>query len=915
VSTTFQPQTTEPATSRGRASLASRLPFRPHVILAIFRRDLGRFFSNVAGYVYIVLFLVSASVAAFWPDEFFANNLATLDQLNKLMPYLLLLFVPAITMNVWAEERRHGTEELLLTLPARDIEVVLGKYFAALGIFFASLAFLAVGLTAVLEKLGSPDYGILFSTFIGYALTGAALIAVGMVASAISSNVTVAFILGALFCSFPIFTELLGGLNSSEGFARAIARVSIPGQFRDFARGVVSLSGVFYFLALAAAMLYLNIALLGRRHWAGGESRGGKWLHAIVRAASVVVALTSAYLLVAKIDWPIDLSSEGLSTLSSESRHLVQEIPANRPVYIQAFLSPEVPRDYVETKANLVALLRSYESMSGGRIRLNLIDTERFGDEARQAETRFGITPRRVFTQDEARQGIEEIFLGVAFTSGPEQVVIPFFDRGLPIEYELTRSIRVVTGAERKKVGILATDANLLGGFDFRAMAQDNEWEVVTELKKQYNVSSVPADSPIPTNLDALVVAQPSSLTQPQIDNLVAYVKAGGPALILLDPLPQFDRSMQMSLAPTQPKESPGGMFGGGPPPEQKGDLRPLLDLLGIEWPMTEVVWNPYNPHPKFSNLPPEYVFAAASGGAKDAFNSKSPVTSGLQEMILLFPGLIRPKGGEGPEFTPLLRTDAEGGVVQFQAMMGSGFLGGMTLDPRNATHIATGTSYTLAARIQGMPADANSGDAKAKPVDAIVVADLDFISDVFFNLRESGSADLEFDNVTFILNSVDELAGDSSFVALRKQRRQQRTLTDLEEQDRNYEKTRLAEEKKAQEEADNELRAAREGMQLKIRQIDAKEGLDDRTKQIMLANQREIEERKLSVAEANIEDAKRRKVEESFAEKERKLRQIRGDVRRVVVFIPIPVLILGALVFFVRSGRENRGANPNRLA
>lgn len=910
MTTTLHPQApAKDDAPAARPSALSRLPFRAHVVAAICRRDLGRFFTNVAGYVYIVLFLVACSVAAFWPESFFADNLATLGKLDALMPYLLLLFIQAITMNVWAEERRQGTEELLLTLPARDLEVVLGKYLAVLGIYLVSLLFLAVGLTSTLFfELGPPDVGILLSTFIGYALMGAALLAIGMVASALSPNVTVAFILGAIFCAVSVFGELFGSLASTEGAGRALAGMSVPGQFRDFSRGVVSLSGVFYFVALAAAMLYLNMTLLGRRHWAGGVGRGGRWGHALVRVASVFVGLVALYSLVAKADWPFDLSSERVSTLSAESKELVAEIPAGRPVYVQAYLSPEVPREYVETKANLIALLRSFEARSRGRIRLNLVETERYGDEARQAESRFGITPRRVLSRDGGRQGIDEIFLGVAFTSGAEQVVIPFFDRGLPIEYELTRSIRVVTGAERKKVGILATDANLLGGFDFRAMSQGSEWEVVTELRKQYDVSSVPADSPIPTTLDALVVAQPSSLTEPQMANLLAFVKAGGPTLLLVDPLPQFDRSMQMSLAPTQPKESPGGMFGGGPPPEPKGDLKPLLDLLGVEWPVDQVVWNPTNPHPKY-DLPREYVFVTASGDAEDAFNPESPISSGLQEMILLFPGYLKSKGG-GPEFTSLLRTDDLGGVVPFRTLVRGGFMGELGLDPDGAPHRPSGAAYTLAARIEGEPA---GGD---EAVDVIAVADLDLISDLFFNLRESGSEDFEFDNVTFILNCVDELAGDPSFVELRKKRRHQRTLTELEAEDRVYEKARLDEERKAEDEAERELAAARDAMQQKIRQIESQDELDERTKQIMLANQREIEERKLTVAEANIQDAKRRKIEESLAEKERKLRQIRRKVRlNVVALVPLPVLALGVLVFLVRSGRENRGANPNRLA
>ena len=93
---------------------------------------------------------------------------------------------------------------------------------------------------------------------------------------------------------------------------------------------------------------------------------------------------------------------------------------------------------------------------------------------------------------------------------GLEEVVVPFFDRGLPVEYELTRSIRVVSQVGRKKVGILQTDASCSAGFDFRSMGQETEWQIVTELKKQYEVSSVSADAPIPADLDVLLVAQPS---------------------------------------------------------------------------------------------------------------------------------------------------------------------------------------------------------------------------------------------------------------------------------------------------------------------------------------------------------------------------------------------------------------------
>ena len=149
----------------------------------------------------------------------------------------------------------------------------------------------------------------------------------------------------------------------------------------------------------------------------------------------------------------LDASAERLHTLSSESLNLVDQVPDDRPVLIQAYYSPEVPREFVETKDDVLGLLREYASRSRGKIQLNLVLTDLYSDEAREAEKQFSIQPRRVFTADQGKQMFTEIFLGVAFTSGLEEVVIPFFDRGLPVEYELTRSIRVVSRSGRKKVG------------------------------------------------------------------------------------------------------------------------------------------------------------------------------------------------------------------------------------------------------------------------------------------------------------------------------------------------------------------------------------------------------------------------------------------------------------------------------
>ncbi len=912
-----------------------------NIIKAIARRDLRMYFSNPSGYVFITLFIFLSAAAAFWQDEFFLRNLANLDQLNRVFPLLLLFFVPALTMSVWAEERKQGTDELLLTLPAKDEEVVLGKYLASLGIYSASVL-LSLSHVIVLSFLGSPDLGLMISNYLGFWLAGAAFIAVGMLASMLTPNSTIAFILGALLCFSFFFIDILAGAISRP-LGDFFSPLGVFNYFGDFASGVISLSGLLYFLSVAGLMLYFNVLLISKRHWPREADGYPMWLHHLVRSVALLVALLGLNSLVGHLPLPlrIDATSEQLHSLTSKSKSLLSDLDDDRPVFIQAYISPDVPRQYVQTRANLIGMLREFDSIGGGGVQVAVYDTEQFSEEARAAREKFGIVPRRIPDLSSARSSISDVFMGLAFTCGANEQVIPFFDRGLPAEYELVRSIRSVAQTDRKRLGVVNSAVQLFGGLDFQTFRQRQPWPVLNELKKQYEVVQIDPANPIEQNLDGLLVMLPSSLSEPEMQNVLAYVEQDNPAMFLVDPLPAVDIN-------NSPSEQPGAgrnpfMQNQQAPPKQKGDIRRFLGSLGVMWDSAKIVWDSYNPHPDLAQLPPEVVFVGRGADNPASFNEDHPASSRLQEIVLIYPGGIQAAPGKQNEleFTPLLRSGHRSGSVNYFQLVQRSFFG-VQLN-RNLRYFPDGSDYILAAHIKSKGAasseeedeaaadgesstngaqsqDGQGGEAReveydAPKINAIVVTDIDFISEQFFQIRAQGPENLNFDNVSFFFNCMDLLMGDESFIDLRKRRVRHRTLAAVESRTQSFQQRRLEDEQSAEEEADKELADAQSRLDQKVNEVRQDPSLDARAKEIAARNIQEAENRRFEVLKANIESAKESKIQSSRERMESAIRSIQSGIRTAAVIIPpIPVFLLGVLIFIRRQRREREGETAERL-
>ena len=533
---------------------------------AVMKRNFIGYFSNPTGYVFLCLFVLLTSFAAFWPHEFFTSNLANFDQLNKFLPYIMLIFIPAITMSIWAEEKRQGTDELLLTLPAKDFDIVIGKYFAAVLVFTVSLLFSQLSNFAVLLSMtdGNLDNLLLFSTYLGYWFVGIAMISLGAVASFLTSNLTVGFIFGAALNAPLAFFSNADVIFSSQTWISRLFDWSLLERFEPFGRGLITASSICYFVGIVVIGIYLSMILIGRRHWLGGRDGTSMLSHFFFRAVFLVVMVVSSVMIVQYSGLNrlrVDISDQHVSTLSDSTLKLLERLSKEgeeddsvSPINITAYIGSDIPAEFVRTKYDLVNLLREFDALGGSRINVDLQQgIEPFSKQAVLASKRYGIRPQLFTTQSRGAKREAEVILGLAVASGVERVVVPFIPYGTPVEYELTRSINTVSQDRRKTIGIVLTDALIQGAIVPMAngqAAQIPTLKIVQELAKQYEIELVNATNeinlwvsgedgqPDQRRFEMLLVAQPSKSSKTEMANLIKAIQSGQPTAIFEDPYP-----------------------------------------------------------------------------------------------------------------------------------------------------------------------------------------------------------------------------------------------------------------------------------------------------------------------------------------------------------------------------------------
>ncbi len=924
---------------------------------AVMKRNFIGYFSNPTGYVFLCLFVLLTSFAAFWPHEFFTSNLANFDQLNRYLPYIMLIFIPAITMSIWAEEKRQGTDELLLTLPAKDFDIVIGKYFAAVLVFTVSLLFSQLSNFGVLLSMtgGQLDNLLLFSTYLGYWFVGISMISLGTVASFLTSNLTVGFIFGAIFNAPLAFFSNADVIFSSQKWISRLFEWSILERFEPFGRGLITASSICYFGGIVVIGIYLSMILIGRRHWLGGRDGTSMLWHYLFRAAflsiiavSVVLIVQYSFLNRARVD----ISDRKVSTLSPSTIKLLDDLSNDdteqrQPIKITAYIGSDIPSEFVRTKYDLVNLLREFDALGGNRVQVDLYQgIEPFSAQAVLASKRYGIRPRPFTTQSRGATREAEVIMGLAVASGVERVVVPFIPYGTPVEYELMRSLNTVAQPNRKTVGVVITDALIQGAVVPRGNGQPVRiptLAILGELAKQYQLEVVSAESEIDLwikdddnkkpkrRFDMLIVAQPSKMSQQEMDNLIVAIESGQPMAIFEDPFPN-SFSFKTHV--------PGTFFGrainrGGQP----ADIQKLWRSLDLDTDRQNagngrflpwVLWQPVsaNPYPKDLRLnQQELMIIKEENRDQPNFNPDHPASSGIDELFFQYAGYIKPTETTELDFIPLVASGSAGRIRSDWLMPQ------IPVGARNQNRGAAGNNFVVACHIRGKDYEIN--DPQSAPskdrTNVIYVADLDILSDYFVNLRNQPiqrGIEYQFQNMSFALNIVDALANESTFLGLRTRRLPHVTLGEIEAQkevelqkvfdiNQQFELDHTKALESAQVEAKQKLRPLDNEIKEIVARRDQGKSYDAAAlaaKQGIFKQQQQEQQEKLSVKVQELQNELNENKRQAELNAEQKIQEIQRKYKLAAVIIPvIPPFLLGLFVYTRRRLREREGISKAR--
>ena len=507
-------------------------------LFALIRKDLKGYFDQPIGYMLVLVFVALLSWSffntVFLTEEASLRALFTVDFTfdRPSLPWLLVLFVPAATMRLIAEEQRDGTLEILLTQPIRGWIVLLAKFLA--GLMFVGVFILAtIGIPIALQTAGNIDWGAVAAQYIGSVFLAASLVAIGLFTSSVTRNQIVAFILGFTISAVLMVVGMdRVAVALPPRLAGLLQTLSPVTHFSTVARGVIDLRDFLYFVALVSAFLSATFLMI----------RSKTLSHVSPQFRNLQLGVAGLIVLSLLVGWfgnsiggRLDLTEDKIFTLASATEDILGGL--EDILTVELFESRDPPTQVKLVSRDVNDFLEDFAASSGGKVKLIHRYPDPNGEgkdlEAYRKAEFVGVPPVQFNIQSQGELQIKVGYLGMALTYLDRREVVPFVSSIDGFEYTLASLAFDMVQQDRKTVAFLA-------GHGEKSVEQDLP-RLASLLSQQYDIIEVrPSEDelPDPTLIDVLVIPGPTERFSDELENwLASYLNGGGKAMILIDRL------------------------------------------------------------------------------------------------------------------------------------------------------------------------------------------------------------------------------------------------------------------------------------------------------------------------------------------------------------------------------------------
>lgn len=739
-------------------------------LVIVTKNELIRYFTSPLAYVYLLSFLLLNGSFAFYFGGFFARGQASLDAMFAFQPWLYLIFVPGISMRLWAEEFRNKTIIQIVTMPVSISTLVWGKFFAA-WIFCGIALLLTFPFWITVNVLGNPDNSVIVAAYFTSFLLAGSMLAISSTMSALTKNQVIALVL-SFFANIIFF---LSGLEFVLSLIRMFAPVSIVDMFASFSfithfhtmtRGLFELRDIVFFASIiilfnVTTTLVVSIKTSGTSKLFKSNNKNYYVLSFILMLACFIGINLIANNSFRNVK--ADYTKEKLFTLSNSTTEILQNLPNN--VTAKLYYSPELGQRNPDIRLmfdRIRILLDRYSVISNGKFNYKIY-SPKFLDRSEDEALAAGLQAIPII--DLNQNG----FFGIIFNDEIDNKnYIPFFalERQNFIEQDITQKIYQLYHP-RKTVGIISS-------IDIGDTPKGNniitqKWEIISQINQLYDIKFIDSNEDFKnTKFDILMIIHPQQNLSPEmVERIKEYSNSGGRFFIALDAATETSRI----LITDKPRFTPSDLQGLDEFWNFK--FHNNLVIADLDNSITVDITQNYQTTPKFTQdvIQPRLQ--------KDSLNKALLETANLKSILMTSISPLTPIN-DNNYFIPLIVASENSSLMPISVIYDN-------ISPNRLLREFKPDKFikVIAARIISKD--------PLKPYEMIVVGDTDFMYDTFWSetayfLNNQYQIPI-LDNANFVMNSLDVLSGDTNLIQLRGKTAEIRKFEDIEKLRKNAQK------------------------------------------------------------------------------------------------------------------------------